>query len=168
VLRQLGTVADQPEAAEARPPRRHRVIGAVGLVLAVAVVGAVIVVATQRTEGPTDKSTPENRHSVSGSDGQCRGGLVWTLRAAAATPGDVIECIRLRTGPLDAGRREALRHNIRLFLRSSSRRAISRPAYQCGRLDQLGEKVACRRASLLRESAMRDTVRVRPPLSLRG
>ena len=81
VLRRLGNgarpVTDQPEAPEARRPRRHRVrIGAVGLVLAVAVAGAVIV-ATQRTEGPTDQgpptaSTSENRHPVSEPGGPCR------------------------------------------------------------------------------------------------
>jgi len=125
VLRQLGTVADQPEAPEARPPRRHRVIGAVGLVLAVAVVGAVIVVATERTEGPTDKgpstvSTSENRHSVSGLASQCRRRsvgvrrVVLDLQAGGATPRDVVECIRLMAGP---GWTEVVRDRIRLLAR---------------------------------------------------
>jgi hypothetical protein len=110
VLKRLGNgdppvATDQPEAAKAR--RRHPVwIGAVGLVLAVAVAGAVIV-ATQRSEGPADKgpstaSTSENQRSVSGSANQCRRvgdalarGVPLHLQAAGATPRDAIECLRL-------------------------------------------------------------------------
>jgi hypothetical protein len=56
VLRRLGNgvrpVAEQPEAPEARRPRRHRArIGAVGLVLAVAV-AAVVVTSSGDGEGP--------------------------------------------------------------------------------------------------------------------
>jgi hypothetical protein len=109
VLKRLGNgappVADQPEAPNAR--RRHPVwIGAVGLVLAVAVAGAVIV-ATQRSEGPADEgpstaNTSENRHPVSGPAGQCRRvgdalarGVPLHFKAAGATPRDAIECLRV-------------------------------------------------------------------------
>jgi hypothetical protein len=58
VLKRLGTVADRPEAPEARPPRRIRTrIGVAGLVLAVTI-AAVIVVATERTDGPSDGGPP--------------------------------------------------------------------------------------------------------------
>jgi hypothetical protein len=113
VLRRLGNgapVADQPEASEARRWHRAR-IGAVGLVLAVAVAGGAIV-ATQRSEGPTDRgpstaSTSENGHPVSTS--QCRrlsDGLprvllreLQGLEAAGATPHDVVECLHQMAGP---------------------------------------------------------------------
>jgi hypothetical protein len=110
VLRRLGNgappVAEQPEAPEARRPHRGR-IGAVALVLAVAVAGAVIVV-TQRTEGPTDKgpptaSTSENRHTVSEPDGECRRlsvgearRLARDLQAVGRNPRAAFECIPLR------------------------------------------------------------------------
>jgi hypothetical protein len=118
VLRRLGNgapVADQPEASEARRWHRAR-IGAVGLVLAVAVAGAVIV-ATQRSEGPTDRgpstaSTSENRQSVGGPVGHCRRllagqpeslarlrSVLRDLQARGATPRDVIQCVHLGVGP---------------------------------------------------------------------
>jgi hypothetical protein len=141
VLRRLGNgarpVADQPEAAEAR--RRHRKrIGAVGLVVAVTVVGAVIVVATQRSEGPTDQgpstaSTSEDRHPVGGPTDQCRrvgdalaqGVPLRDLQAfegAGATPRDFIECMRLvRTHFRELGPHEA---RILRLLGSEGREAM--------------------------------------------
>lgn len=109
VLKRLGNgappVADQPDAPKTR--RRHPLrIGAVGLVLAVAIAGAVTL-ATQRSEGPADKesstaSTSKNRQLVGGPAGQCRRvgdalarGVPLHLQAAGATPRDAIECLRL-------------------------------------------------------------------------
>jgi hypothetical protein len=108
VLKRLGNgappVADRPEASKPRSWHPVR-IGAVGLVLAVAV-AAMVIVATQRSEGPGDEgpsiaSTSENRRSV-GEPGQCRRvgdalarGVPLDLQAAGATPRDAIECLRL-------------------------------------------------------------------------
>jgi hypothetical protein len=97
-------VADQRETSRAR--RRHPVwIGTAGLVLAVAVAGAVIV-AIQRGEGPADKgpstaSTSENGRPVSTSVARCRrvgdalaGGVPLHFKAAGATTRDAIKCLR--------------------------------------------------------------------------
>jgi hypothetical protein len=136
ILRRLGNgarpVAEQPEAPEARRWHRAR-IGVVGLVLAVAVAGAVIV-ATQRSEGPTDKgpstaSTSENRQSVGGPVGHCRRllavqvhieslarlrSVLRDLQARGATPRDVIQCVHLGVGP---GLSETARSRLRLVMR---------------------------------------------------
>lgn len=76
VLRRLA--GDQPDAPEeAQSTRRRRLrIGAVGLLLVVAVAGAVVIVATQRGEDPVDKgpsaTRSENRHAGIAAADPCR------------------------------------------------------------------------------------------------
>jgi hypothetical protein len=97
-------VADQPEASRVR--RRHPVwTGAVALVLAVALAGAIIV-ATQHNggpgdEGPSTASRSENGRPAGASVAQCRrvgdalaGGVPLHFKAADATPRDAIKCLR--------------------------------------------------------------------------